>query len=158
VPGPSRDNATGPVSFNNESYFVSYTAIEPPTSETKAFRYELDVRGQDLRQFCDGAGLSFRYIQRQMGLNFPSPRVQASVEAALGYKPLWSKATSVALRKRLHECGQGDPGLLTLTELRTLARSLGLRRVHSGNHTNWPELLESVLGKMSVNTSSHETV
>ena len=132
--------------------------MEPRTAETKTFRMELEYRGQTLAQFCQRAGLSFRYIQHQMLLNFPSPRVQAMLEAALGYKPVWSKPSTVALRKQIRDSGRTDPGLLQRKELSAVACSLGLPIRENKRQVNWPQLLESVLAKMSVNSTSQEHV
>ncbi len=120
-----------------------------PSREIELKLLELEMA----RQLIDAAEMARRmeiqvYVfSKYFKKGFPSEQLKARVEKALGWVPIWSKASVCAARRACFERFGYDPAVLSISELETRGRERGVR---FSSTERLPEMVETFLGTIAV--------
>jgi hypothetical protein len=115
------------------------TAIKPGADDVaKAF---LDAKLQELALSVDDlagqCGWSRHAFLSQRTAGFPCLPLRWKIEAALGFRAVWSSAAEAEIRERCFDAYGIDPRTAPLRELITLCRRLGVPSSSSRRQDEW---------------------
>src|SRR5689334_10787484 len=122
--------------------------------ELRLLEAELATRGLDLDSLAARLGLTIGALRRYRRLGFPSPFHRAVVEKVLDYFPIWTPATTLAVRQRCFETLGVDPACIGFLDLQKLARERGV----STTGLNQSELISTFLAHFAVQPNTPKNV
>lgn len=87
---------------------------------------EMDRHGMTTARLAEMIGYNARSLGRHIGQGVPNWRTRWAIEKALDFAPLWSPDNELQGRRQCFKRFGKDPRLLTLEELKSLCRGLGV--------------------------------
>lgn len=97
---------------------------------------ELAVSEEELASRC---GLDLRSMRNELAAGVPSIRARYAIEAALGFRAIWSTGVEVNLRARAVELLGCDPRLGRLSKVMGLCRKHGIGRPSVRRQEAWAD-------------------